>query len=57
MTVDRLATMLGMSVDTLKAVEAGHRRLNAAELHSASLALNVPISRFYEGAVEGGSNP
>lgn len=31
------------SVDSLKAIEAGQRRLNAAEFKFAAMALDVPV--------------
>ena len=48
LSLNTLALKMKLSVDSLKAVEAGQRRLNGAELQAAAIALDIPVGRFYQ---------
>ena len=47
-----LAKMLGVTYQQLLAYEIGHNKLTAGGLYLASVALNVPVSFFFDGMPE-----
>ncbi|WP_018700016.1 helix-turn-helix domain-containing protein [Amorphus coralli] len=50
MSQERLAEKLGITFQQIQKYERGTNRIGASRLHDISLALQVPISYFFEGA-------
>ena len=50
MSQERLAEKLGITFQQIQKYERGTNRIGASRLHDISVALQVPISYFFEGA-------
>lgn len=50
MSQERLAEKLGITFQQIQKYERGTNRIGASRLHDIALALQVPISYFFEGA-------
>ncbi|MEW5423607.1 helix-turn-helix domain-containing protein [Amorphus sp. 3PC139-8] len=50
MSQERLAEKLGITFQQIQKYERGTNRIGASRLHDIAIALQVPISYFFEGA-------
>lgn len=49
MSQERLAELLGVTFQQVQKYEKGVNRIAASRLHDISLALDMPVARFFEG--------
>lgn len=50
LTQERLANKIGVAFQQVQKYENGTNRISAGRLYLISIALDVPIERFFEGA-------
>ncbi|MGD9814392.1 MAG: helix-turn-helix domain-containing protein [Hyphomonadaceae bacterium] len=55
MSQERLADMLGVTFQQVQKYEKGVNRIAASRLHDIAAALDMPVSRFFEGLSGGRS--
>lgn len=53
MSQERLAELLGVTFQQVQKYEKGVNRIAASRLHDISNALDMPVSRFFEGMAPG----
>ncbi len=55
MSQERLAEILGVTFQQVQKYERGVNRIAASRLYDLSAALNIPVSKFFEGLSDHGS--
>ena len=56
MSQERLAELLGVTLQQVQKYEKGVNRIAASRLHDISNALDMPVARFFEGMATGRSS-